>query len=241
MMARNGSLSIVLIDTRNPLNIGSVARAMSNFGFFDLRLVSPYQVAFREAVSAVGAAALLERAKVCRTVGEAVADATLVVGATGLGHRRPHQPLRRLELAARLLRRHKETAPAALLFGSEKFGLSNEAISHCHWLLRIPTREGHESMNLAQAVTVCLYELIRKPHAARRSLEVADMAQAGDLERLTEVLEAVLQSSGYADYDASPTASEKTRRLVRRLCLNTRDTTVLTGMLRQVLWKLQDP
>lgn len=241
LLARNDRLRVVLVDTRNPLNIGAAARAMSNFGFFRLRLVAPYDIAFREAVSAVGAADLLQKAEVFPSVAAAVADCSLVVGATGLGHRQPTQPLRRLELGARLLRRHLLESSAGLLFGSEKFGLSNEALSHCQWLIRIPTREEHESMNLAQAVAVCLYELIRQPTAARRPLEEAHLASGAELERLTSLLCEMLQESGFTDYGTAINAEDKTRRLVRRLYLTAKDAPVLTGMIRQVLWKLRHP
>ncbi len=240
-MARNERLRVVLVDTRNPLNIGAAARAMSNFGFFRLRLVTPYDVAFREAVSAVGAEELLRNAEVFPSVAGAVADCSLVVGATGLGNRQPSQPLRRLELGARLLRRHLAESAAALLFGSEKFGLSNEALSHCQWLIRIPTREEHESMNLAQAVAVCLYELVRRPTAARRPLEGVQMASGAGLERLTNLLCEMLQESGFTDYGTAINAEDKTRRLVRRLYLTAKDAPVVTGMIRQVLWKLRHP
>ena len=73
--------------------------------------------------------------------------------------------MRRLEYGGKLIARRLASAPAALLFGSEKFGLSNEEMSYCHWLMRIPTREEHGSMNLGQAVAVCLYEMIRDPKA----------------------------------------------------------------------------
>lgn len=234
-------LAVVLIDTRNPLNIGAAARAMSNFGFFDLRLVRPYSVAFQEAVSAVGATDLLRNARLYESVGEAVSDATLVVGATGLGHRVIEHPLHRLERAGRLLRRHLQSARAAILFGSEKFGLSNADISHCHWLLHIPARAEHDSMNLGQAVAVTLYELHRSPAAARRLPEAAGLAAGAELERLTELLEQVLAASGYADFQRESSASDKTRRLVRRLRLTSRDAAICTGMLRQVLWKLAHP
>lgn len=234
-------LAIVLIDTRNPLNIGAAARAMSNFGFFDLRLVRPYSVAWEEAVSAVGAADLLRNARLFDSVAESVADCSLVVGATGLGHRVFEHPLHRLERAGRLLRRHLQSARAAILFGSEKFGLSNHDISHCHWLLHIPTRPEHDSMNLGQAVAVTLYELSRSPAAARRLPEAAERATEAELERLSLLLEQVLQLCGYADYARETSAPDKTRRLVRRLSLTSRDAAICTGMLRQVLWKLAHP
>ena len=132
---------------------------MSNFGFTDLRLVNPYHVAFREARSAVRSRYILEQAQICQTVADAVSGATLVAGTTAVGHRDLHAPLYRLEPAAELIRERLGESPVALLFGSEKFGLSNDQMSHCHWLLRIPTREEHGSMNLGQAVAICLYEL----------------------------------------------------------------------------------
>ncbi len=240
-LERNQRLKVVLIDTRNPLNIGAAARAMSNFGYFDLRLVNPYDVAFREAVSAVGAAQVVKDAKVFETVAEAVADCSLVVGATGLGHRQMQHPLHRLEKGGRLLRRHMASANAALLFGSEKFGLSNNDVSYCHWLLHIPTRRDHDSMNLAQAVAVCLYELTRHPSAARRLPHAAEQADAEEVERFTGLLEEVLQLSGYTDYATARNGSDKTHRLVRRLDMRANDAPVWTGMLRQILWKLKNP
>ena len=91
--------------TRNPLNIGAAARAMANFGFSRLRVVHPYDVAFREARSAVGAAPLLHASEEFSTLADAVADCALVVGTTSVGHRELQHPIRRLEYGARLLGR----------------------------------------------------------------------------------------------------------------------------------------
>jgi len=235
----------VLVATRNPLNIGAAARAMSNFGFFHLRVVNPYELAFREARSAVGAEPLLARAEEFKTVAEAVADCTLVIGTTAVGARQPQHPVRRLEQAARLVRKHLASGRVALLFGSEKRGLSNEDLSHCHWLLRIPTREEHRSMNLGQAVAVCLYELARDPQAAAKP-EKHIAATAADLERLTLLLLDALRSSGYLKSttsasqrrrSAAPT-DEKIRRLVHRLHLSASDAELTLGILRQIFWKL---
>src|SRR5438067_4970835 len=164
-------LRVVLVAPRNPLNIGAAARAMSNFGVSELRLVNPYDVAFREARSAVKAHAVLEHAREYATVGDAVADCALVVGTTAIGHRILEHPMRRVELGGKLIAKKLTTAPVALLFGSEKFGLANEDLSHCHWLTRIPSREEHASMNLGQAVAICLYEIIRNPAAAKAAPE----------------------------------------------------------------------
>ena len=159
--------------------------------------MNPYEVAFREARSAVKAHKVLEKAKEYPTLAEAVADCGLVVGTTSIGHRALEHPLKRLELGGKLIARKLASAPVALLFGSEKFGLSNADMSHCHWLMRIPTREEHGSMNLGQAVAVCLYEIVRSrlprrprpKHAARLVPAIWSESQA--------LLEEILEQSGY--------------------------------------------
>jgi len=234
------ALKVVLISPRNPLNIGAAARAMSNFGFSELRLVNPYQVAFREARSAVKAHAVLEQAREYLTVAEAVADCALVVGTTASGARVLEHPLRRLEYGGKLIAKKLASAPVALLFGSEKFGLSNEDMSHCHWLMRIPAREEHGSMNLGQAVAVCLYEIIRSPAAAKSAPDAKRPAAAVHIERITEFLETILDRSGYVHARVEGSTRMKIRRLVRRLQLNAHDAEVWLGMLRQILWKLEN-
>lgn len=231
-------LHVVLVSPRNPLNIGAAARAMSNFGFRRLRLVDAYEVAYREARSAVNAGEILKKARLFGSVADAVADCGLVVGTTAASHRQLQHPLRRLEYGARLLRRKLAGGPAALLFGSEKFGLGNEELSHCHWLLRIPTRRAHGSMNLGQAVAVCLYELVRSGRAAAAAPLPTRPAAAGDLERLTDVLFEALQISGYVPPRTAVSARGKLRRLIRRMKLNSTDAVAWLGMARQIRWKL---
>ena len=232
-------LCIVLVATRNPLNIGAAARAMSNFGFRRLRVVRPYEPAFREARSAVGASALLAKAGEFKTVAEAVADCSLVVGTTAVGKRTLQHTLRRLEDGARLIRKRLKSNRVALLFGSEKTGLSNEDLSNCHWLIRIPTRERNISMNLGQAVAVCLYELIRDAKLTRLP-EKSELASAAELERITAMLLDALKLSGFLDLRRVADADERIRRVVRRLHLPARDAIVWQGMLRQIAWKLHD-
>jgi len=230
-------LRVILVSPRNPLNIGAAARAMSNFGFSELRLVNPYEVAFREARSAVKSQHVLRDAQEFATLAEAVADCALVVGTTSRGPRALEHPIRRLELGGKIIARKLATQPVALLFGSEKFGLSNEDMSHCHWLLRIPTREEHGSMNLGQSVAVCLYEIIRQPKAVE-SKPLKPGASAEDLERLTERLEEVLGHAGYVHGPMEGSTRMKIRRLVRRMDLSAHDAEVWLGMLRQIRWKL---
>jgi TrmH family RNA methyltransferase len=233
------NLRVVLVATRNPLNIGAAARAMINFGFSRLRVVNPYAVAFREARSAVGAREILEAAEEFQSVAEAVADCTLVVGTTSLGHRELEHRLRPLEEGAPAIREQMQSAAVALLFGSEKFGLSNEDLAHCHWLMRITTADQQHSMNLGQAVAVCLYELSRgELEPASRPARARKPAAAAETEQVTDLLLEALRKSGYVNPVTSASTENKVRRLVRRLDLSARDAPVVLGMLRQILWKL---
>jgi TrmH family RNA methyltransferase len=231
-------LRVILASPRNPLNIGAAARAMSNFGVSELRLVNPYEVAFREAKSAVKSHHVLQGAREYPSVADAVADCGLVVGTTSKGHRALEHPLRRLEMGGRIIRKKLAIAPVALLFGSEKFGLSNEEMSHCHWLMRIPAREEHGSMNLGQAVAVCLYEIVRDPAAAKAAPGPKQAATAEEAERVTQLLEEILDRCGYVHARVAGSTRLKIRRLIRRMDMNAHDAEVWLGMLRQILWKL---
>lgn len=211
---------------------------MSNFGFEHLLVVNPFERAFREARSAVGGTEVLARAKEFTSVADAVAECTLVVGTTAVRHRDLQHSLRRLELGARAIRKHLASSHVAILFGSEKFGLSNEDLSHCHWLLNIPTSEKNISLNLGQAVAVCLYELIRDQKTIRQS-EKVNLASSAELERITTLLLEALRASGYIDLRRVADVDERIRRLVRRLKLPARDSDLWLGMLRQILWKIK--
>ena len=221
---------------------------MSNLGFLRLRVVNPYEASFREARSAVGAAPLLAKAEQYSSVAEAVADCSLVIGTTAVGKRELTHPLRLLKDAAPLIRKRlRAGGRVALLFGSEKRGLSNDDFSHCHWLVHIPTREEHTSMNLGQAVAVCLYELARGPGAggnragskAISKTGKPKSATAGELERITAVLIDALRASGYLGERSVAAKEEKIRRMVRRLEFSSADAELWLGMLRQMLWKMK--
>ena len=258
------SLCVVLVGTRNPLNVGAVARAMSNFGAMELRAVRPYGKAWREAKSAVGAGELLARAKEFASLTEAVADCSLVVGTTAVGNREMKHPLRGLEEGARLIGKRMETGRVAVLFGSEKWGLSNEDLSYCHWLMRIPTRMEHRSMNLGQAAAVVLYELGREGRKRNDNAEAqrvqrrggkpkraglktiatfknegsGEFAEMETVERIGEALLEALRTSGYIAARGEAKAEEKLRRMLRRFSMEAADAEVFLGMVRKILWKL---
>lgn len=232
-------LVVVLVRPRNPLNIGAAARAMTNFGVQHLRVVSPFRLAFREARSAVGAAEILKSAEEFTALSEAVTDCSLVIGTTAVRERSLQQPLHILgEATAGAVRATLENGRVALLFGSEKTGLSNDNFSYCHWLLNIPTREQNISMNLGQAVAVCLYELARSAETEAPSPKV-EPATAAQTQQIHECLFEALRISGYVKPGTSAMFEKKARSLILRFNLEAYDAKLLLGMVRQILWKLR--
>jgi TrmH family RNA methyltransferase len=237
---------VVLVRARNPGNIGAVARAMRDFGFRHLRVVNEFPVPFEAARSAVDASEVLAEAMICGCVAEAVADCTLVVGTTAVGERDLQHKLLPVVEAGAVMRAEvmEDGRRVALLFGSEKTGLSNEELSHCHWLLTVPMNENggerHLSMNLGQAVAVCLYELARAPEATSPiPVGKESNVPAGTTERLTQLLHETLDASEYTRHHPANCDSAQVRRLVLRMGADAKDAPVWLGILRQVLWKLR--
>jgi len=248
--------AIVLVRARNPANIGAVARAMHDFGFDSLRVVNEFPVPFEAARSAVDASAVLASATRHASVAEAVADCTLVLGTTAVGERELRHDLLQLPDAAALTRAHVAQADGrvALLFGSEKTGLSNDELSFCHALVTIPMAQHpglrHPSMNLGQAVAVCLWELVRErgsgsAHDDSSGIdgsagEVATQAPADSatLERLHALLTEVLEATGYTRRHSANCDPAEIRRLIRRMGVDPAAAPVWMGIFRQVLWKL---
>lgn len=216
---------------------------MSNFGFLRLSVVNPFDPAFREARSAVGASSVLANAEVFDNVAEAVADCVLVVGTSSVGGREMRHTVRPLDEGARIIRKRMASNRVALLFGSEKVGLTNEHLSHCHWLMRIPARQEHRSINLGQAVAISLYELARGAHAMpkikRAEPEKDQPATANDIERVTSLLFEALRSSGSLRSRSAAGMRENVRRLILRHKLSAADAEFWLGMLRQIVWKLE--
>lgn len=208
---------------------------MSNFGFSRLRVVEPYEAAFQGARSAVGAGEVLANAEQFATVAEAIADCELVVGTTAARHREILHRVENLQTGARLIRKRVRSGDIGLLFGNEKTGLSKQDLSHCHWLMHIPTGGHQPSMNLGQAVAVCLYAIVteREPASVEEPLAPAD-----DLERITSLLFESLEASGYVHSGSERATRMTLRRMVRQLNIRAEDAKTWTGMLRQIAWKL---
>jgi len=164
----------------------------------------------------------------------------MVVGTTANQKRVSLQPLDRLETGMKAVRDYP--GKVALLFGSEKFGLSNDDLSFCHALVRIPTVPETPSMNLGQAVAVCLYEFVRDAEAQEESRESRpyrfEPIEGSDAEQTTRMLIDVLEQSGYTNRITAITTEQKVRRWIRRMRISRRDAPLLMGILRQVLWKI---
>jgi TrmH family RNA methyltransferase len=246
-------IEIVLVSPRNPLNIGAGARAMANFGFSRLAVVAPYAPHWREARSAVGAPQLLETAVETATLAEALANCTLVVGTGTLTYRKPEQKVIALPNLAPILKQEIERGGrVALVFGPEKHGLTREDLSLCHLLVEIPTDPRQPSMNLGQAVAVCLYELASRGFlpsiaaseelpepAANREEEPSPAAPSGDLELLAQVVEETMIAADYSPPSMHDANRHDLRLLLRRLDPNRRDTRRILGLFRRILWRLK--
>lgn len=239
-MSWQDRLRVVLVEPRNPLNIGAAARAMLNFGFSNLWLVDPYDKAFREARSAVGAAEVLRQARVTEHLAEALGDSSLIVGTSAMQGRAEDQVQRTLPGGAHPLRTHLEDRTAALVFGSEKFGMSNDDLSHCDWILTIPTEERCPSMNLGQAVALCCYEIARHARPIP-SLKTPASAGADERDRIVQMLVPMLEAGGFILLANRDSQISKLRRWVSRLRLAPKDARTFQGMLRQIQWKLDNP
>lgn len=232
---------MVLVSPRNPLNIGAVARALANFGFAQLKVVAPFEAHWREARSAVGAPELLAAATETASVADAVADCTLVVGTGTLTYRKPEQPVVSLPNLSPLVERElKRGGRVALVFGPEKHGLTREDLSYCHILVEIPTDPRQPSMNLGQAVAVCLYELSsRVSELSSPASDEAASAPSGDLDLLAKVIEDTMQLAGYSPRTMQAANRHDLRLLLRRLAPGKRDARRILGLFRRILWRLE--
>ena len=236
-MSWRSRLRIVLVRPRNPLNIGAAARAMLNFGFGELWLVSPWAPALEGAKAAVGATEVLRQARVTADPAEAYGECSLVVATAGVTARKTEIVRKEAPAAAEALRTHLEDRQAALVFGSEKVGLTTKDLSYCDWILTIPTEPDCPSMNLGQAVAVCCYELARRA-APSAGLKTPATVSAEERERIFGILMPILRRSGFLFPDREEVQTRKVRRWITRLRLAPKDALLLQGMLRQIEWKL---
>jgi tRNA/rRNA methyltransferase len=197
----------------------------------------------------VGAGDVLQRARQTATLAEAVADCVFVAGTGTRTHREPDQPVLVLGEGAAVIAARLANARAALVFGPEKHGLTREDLSYCHALIEIPTDARQPSMNLGQAIAVCLYELARPAPAigdesgagAAGARVSAGFAASGSLDRLAGLIEETMTGAGYSPRAMQPANRHDLRVMLRRLSPSALDTRRMMGLFRRVIYRLQHP
>lgn len=230
-----GNVRIVLVRPRGSGNIGSVARAMKNFGAAELAIVGTARTrSFWARAMAVHGRDILAGAKCYATIRAAIADCTLVVGTTcRSGLYRSHS--RTLRESAPEIAAAAQRGRVALLFGPEDHGLSNKDLEHCQLLLTIPACPDYQSLNLSQAAVVCLYELFAAA-AAPPATNAVERARAEQIERLFDLMRASLLEIGFLDSENPGHMLLAFRRIFGRAGLEDKDVRILTGMFRQIEW-----
>jgi tRNA/rRNA methyltransferase len=232
------NLSVVLVEPQGPLNIGAVCRAMMNFGFTDLRLVNPQTDHLDDEARrmAVKAGKILEAASLFPDLESALQDAHLVFGTTRrFGKYR--EDFLHPDQAADLLLSWTEKGRVALVFGREDKGLHTAELDLCQRLITIPTEESLPSMNLAQSVMLCLYEISR---AAARLREKTSgrkkLASGKTLESMYGHMRQTLIEIGYLDPQNPDHILRTFRRMFGRAGLNDREVRILRGLWSRIDW-----
>ncbi|MFQ4144040.1 RNA methyltransferase [Chlorogloeopsis sp. ULAP02] len=260
-MAISG-VKIILVEPAGPLNVGSVVRVMKNFGFNQLVLVNPQCdfLGIEAKKMAVHAWDILESAVLVATLPEALQGCRRAIATTGITHHW-EAPLENPCTALPWLL-EEIGQPAALIFGREDSGLTNQELNYAQRFVRIPTSSSYSSLNLATAVAICCYELAKGDmgneedagtrgggdtgnifdnfFASVRTASDSDLAPLDVVEAYYQQLESLLLKIGYLYPHTAASRMEKFRQLYNRAQLQTREISMLRGILRQVEWALKN-
>ena len=224
------NICIVLVEPQDCLNIGSVARAMSNLGFVDLRLVNPRAYnADRAAVTACGGKALLKGIKIFPSLEAALNDCRDVIGFSCRSGR--NRAVHRL-LSEWLTEFAADQRRTALMFGSEDSGLTQEQVEHCRLLVRIPAIAESSSFNLAQAVLIVLYEISKV-----ESIEVPEQQELptwNDYYQLDRIIDEIGKGSGFFRQGTPKPIPGLIKGLFRRMRPSRREIGLVLGYLSRV-------
>jgi tRNA/rRNA methyltransferase len=225
------NIRIVLLETSHPGNLGAVARAMKVMGLSDLRLVMPRcQIDDEARARASGAVDVLESARVCASLDEALADTVLAAACTSRRRDLPHPAFTPRQAAPELLQR-AVAAPVAIVFGSETFGLSNEQLMKCRWLINIPTNPDYASLNLGAAVQVLTYELRCSLADVPLDLPAFDAAPHQAVESLLAEMEQTLVAIGFLDPANPKRLMPRLRRFFAKAGLEKEEVAIWRGIL----------
>lgn len=230
-------IRIVLVAPSHPGNIGAAARAMKNMALTSLVLVRPQQFPHPEATArASGADDVLSGARVVDSLAEALAGCGFVAATTSRDRDQYFRVADVREAAAAIVG-HARRSPAAVLFGAERTGLTNEELETAHLLLRIPASDAYPSLNLAMAVQLVAYELYRARGAGaiRGGPLSAPLATAQEMEKLYAHFAQVLEEIDFRDRTESGThLMSRLRRLLQRAELDHNEANILRGILTAV-------
>ena len=230
------NIRIVLVSPLYGGNMGSVCRAMANMGLSDLAIAAPRRNDMGEArMMACHATDILDNRVEYPDLAAAVADCGLVMGTTArLGLYRQHVKSAR-DLAPKALEASQNTK-VALVFGREDNGLSNEELALCTQLIRIPTTNEYESINMSQAVLLCCYELFMATDQYEPPIEKCEIATSEFRERMFEIWKETLFEIGFMKDDKAEHMMLGLRRLLSRGILSVDDVKIMMGIARQSLW-----
>ena len=230
------NLSIVLVETSHPGNVGAAARAMKNMGVTEMTLVRPKEFPSEKAKArAVSAADVLENARVVDSVEEAIVDCHLVIGTSARDRRIPWLMLDPKGCGAKVVAEQAVGHKVAILFGREDRGLSNEELQQCHFHVNIPTGEAYSSLNLSMAVQVICYELLQaKQGPVTDQRWDIDYASAGNMQHLYKHLEETMIQVGFHDPETPRQLLSRVRRLFNRIRPDQMEINILRGFLTAV-------
>lgn len=230
-------IRIVLVSPLYGGNIGSVCRGMANMGLSDLAIADARPVDEGEArMMACHATEILANRTEYATMAEAVSDCGLVMGATArLGLYRQHAKTPR-GWAPHALKTAAAGNKVALVFGREDNGLTNEELALCTQIIQIPTTAEFSSLNLAQAVLICCYELFVALDVYEPPVEKSEEASSESRERMFEIWRETLMEIGFMKDDKADHMMLGLRRILSRGQLTEDDVKIMMGIARQSLW-----
>lgn len=238
-------IRVILLHTSHSGNVGSVARAMKVMGLSKLYLVSPQceHTDGKGKALACHGADVLDAAVVVDQFDDALAGAELVFGTSARNRTFGHEMLPAREAAERMVDEAVERE-VALVFGSEKSGMTNEEIDRCHIHVHIPTSDEYSSLNLAQAVQVMVYELymaslaVNKVELSKTRKRKTPFASADELDGLYKHIESIMKQTGFYKADHPRMMETRLRQLFNRAQLDKQDLNLLRGILASVDFKL---
>lgn len=229
---------VVLVSPLYGGNVGAVCRAMANMDVSDLRLVQPRVTDWDDAERmACHAAGILERRGTFACLADAVADCIVSAGTTARGGLYRQHVRSPREWAPALVNRTSE-GRIALVFGPEDQGLSNDDVARCTHLIRIPTGSAYTSLNLAQAVMICLYECFQAHGSYTPPTEKSEAAKLEQRERMTDMWRTLLLRAGFMDTENADHMMQGIRRVFARGALSADDVNILMGVARQADWAI---